>query len=148
MCDQEKERAEIVGKVERVVQTIYELVGECFQALKNELTFMPLSNCFEFFGFDFLRKILDSIIHKKRFISVDSDWNCWLLEANAEPDFRQTGGRLKPMLSQMFEETFRLVIDNIRLSHNVLLTHFTNSFCALVNGNTRRSKLRKLDTCL
>ena len=33
----------------------------------------PRQDCFELFGFDFL---------------VDADWQLWLLEVNAEPDFR------------------------------------------------------------
>ena len=53
--------------------------GECLQCVASELDFSTLPNCWEHFGFDLL---------------VDDAWQPWLLEANAEPDFRQ--GLLEP----------------------------------------------------
>ena len=61
-------------------------MGECFEAVSSDLSFMPLPNCFELFGFDFL---------------VDEAWGVWLLEANAEPDFVQTGSRLSGVIREM-----------------------------------------------
>ena len=49
-------------------------VGECLECVSGELDFFTLPNCWEHFGFDLL---------------VDASWHVWLLEANAEPDFRQ-----------------------------------------------------------
>lgn len=50
--------------------------------MSSELNFMALPNCFELFGLDFM---------------LTEDKKLWLLEANAEPDFKQTGGRLQAL---------------------------------------------------
>ena len=54
------------------------------------------NNCFELFGFDLM---------------VDEDWKVWLLEANAEPDFKQTGNRLQQLVHDVVEETLVLTLD-------------------------------------
>eukprot|EP00210_Caulerpa_lentillifera_P004046 g3859.t1 len=89
-------------KVDKITRDIHRILGECFEAVSHEMNFLPLPNCFEFFGFDFL---------------LDAEWNVWLLEANAEPDFKQTGERLRPKLEQMFEESFQIMIDPLTKSH-------------------------------
>lgn len=43
--------------------------------------------------------------------AVDSEWNCWLLEANAEPDFKQTGQRLRCVIDGLVEGTLQIVAD-------------------------------------
>lgn len=48
---------------------------------------------------------------------VDQNWTVWILEANAEPDFKQTGERLKSKLEQMFEESLQIMIDPISKFH-------------------------------
>lgn len=73
--------------------------GECMEAVSGELSFFPLPNCFELFGFDLL---------------VDDVWHVWLLEANAEPDFAQTGGRLKPLVQGVVQQTLQLVTRSIQ----------------------------------
>lgn len=46
-------------------------------------------------------------------LAVDADWHCWLLEANAEPDFKQTGGRLQHVIEGLIEGALALVLDPI-----------------------------------
>jgi len=72
------------------------LVGQCFEAVSAELSFMPLPNAFELYGFDFL---------------VDSDWRVWLLEVNAQPDFAQTGTELRGVVAGVVEGALALSID-------------------------------------
>ena len=43
---------------------------------------------------------------------VDEDWKVWLLEANAEPDFKQTGNRLQQLVADVVEETLVLTLDH------------------------------------
>ena len=70
----------------RVKDEIGALVAECLDAVSSDLSFMPMANCFELFGFDFL---------------VDRDGGAWLLEANAEPDLVQSGRRLGEVIEEM-----------------------------------------------
>eukprot|EP00937_MAST-01D_sp_MAST-1D-sp2_P002412 g2412.t1 len=79
--------------VERAVRAV---VGESLQAVHSELTFQTHANCFEHFGFDLM---------------VDDQWHVWLLEANAEPDFKQTGSRLETLVRGVVEETLALTLD-------------------------------------
>ena len=57
---------------------------------------MPLPNAFELFGMDLL---------------VDSHWHVWLLEANAEPDFVQTGQALRSVIEGVVEGALSLSLD-------------------------------------
>ncbi|CAD7701435.1 unnamed protein product [Ostreobium quekettii] len=84
---------ERVAAVETAVRSI---IGECLEAVSGELNFFTMPNCFELFGFDLM---------------VDADWNCWVLEANAEPDFKQTGQRLRCIVDGLVEGVLRLVAD-------------------------------------
>ncbi|KAF2024178.1 TTL-domain-containing protein [Setomelanomma holmii] len=54
--------------------------------------FQPLSNAFEIFGLDFM-------------VSIESngELRCWLLEVNAFPDFRQSGGEGKELVQGLFD---------------------------------------------
>ena len=70
------------------------------EAVSSELSFFPLPNCFELFGFDLL---------------VDSSWHVWLLEANAEPDFAQTGARLKPLMAEAVQGALQLVLGSLHI---------------------------------
>jgi len=54
-----------------------------------------LDNTFEIYGFDFL---------------VDDLKNVYLLEANAFPDFQQTGNKLSYVISQMFDQIVNIAI--------------------------------------
>eukprot|EP01095_Lingulamoeba_sp_RSL-Kostka_P006979 TRINITY_DN2209_c1_g1_i1.p1 TRINITY_DN2209_c1_g1~~TRINITY_DN2209_c1_g1_i1.p1 ORF type:complete len:332 (-),score=129.32 TRINITY_DN2209_c1_g1_i1:51-1046(-) len=75
-----------------IFDKIKNITGEVFEACSGELGFFPLPNCFEFFGLDFLIE--------ERSVS-SSDFNVYFLEANAEPDFMQTGERLNFIIKQL-----------------------------------------------
>lgn len=83
-------------RVDSLRQQCFAVIGECLEAVSHELTFFPLPRCFELFGFDLM---------------LDADWRLWLLEANAEPDFGQTGERLKGLVAGVVECTLQLVAD-------------------------------------
>jgi hypothetical protein len=57
---------------------------------------MALPNCFEVFGFDFL---------------VDSNYNCYILEANAGPDLKNTGNRLDYVIVSLLEGVMKNGVD-------------------------------------
>lgn len=83
-------------------QQINDITAELFRAYENEYTvFAPLSNCFEWYGLDFL---------------VDQDMNAIFLEVNPGPDFKQTGDRLKTVIQDLFEQTCELILDRNILS--------------------------------
>lgn len=56
--------------------------------------FQPLPRAFEIFGVDFL---------------VDDQYNVHYLEANAFPDFKQTGGRLGEVIQELFQSVADMV---------------------------------------
>jgi hypothetical protein len=70
---------------ESIVQQIFDTTGEIFEAAARgkSIHFQPFPNAFEVFGLDYL---------------VDEAGRAWLLEVNAFPDFRQTGGDLKSLV--------------------------------------------------
>jgi tubulin--tyrosine ligase len=73
-------------------------VAELFKSLSCEkIVYQSLENAFELYGFDFL---------------IDSDFNCFFLEANAFPDFKQTGVDLNNLIQNLFYQTIALSIDN------------------------------------
>lgn len=74
---------------------ICEVVGDIFEAAAREqmVHFQAIPNAFEVFGVDFL---------------VDAQHNVWLLEANAYPDFKQTGEALQTdVVGGLFKEVVR-----------------------------------------
>ena len=72
-------------------------VGELFECVSNEPTvFQTIPNAFELYGLDFL---------------VDENLNCYFLEANAFPDFKQTGENLNDLISCLFYQTIALTCD-------------------------------------
>lgn len=84
-------------KLDRVFDQIKHVVGELFDCLSCEPTvFQPVENAFELYGFDFL---------------VDQDLNCSFLEANAFPDFKQTGDKLNDLIDCLFYQTISLACD-------------------------------------
>ena len=87
---------EASARCERVFADCAALVGECFAAVSSELSFLALPNALELFGMDLL---------------VDQDWRVWLLEANAEPDFVQTGEALRGVVDGVVEGAFQLAVD-------------------------------------
>lgn len=72
-------------------------VCELFKCLSCEKTvFQPLKNAFEIYGLDFL---------------IDSQYNCYFLEANSYPDFKQTGDNLNNLIKTLFSQTITLSVD-------------------------------------
>ncbi|KAJ2336081.1 tubulin--tyrosine ligase [Coemansia sp. RSA 2681] len=71
-------------KLEHIFDQICKILSDTFAAVSNESTsFQAWTNCIEQFGFDFL---------------LDEDCNAFMLEANAYPDFKQTGDGLKSIV--------------------------------------------------
>jgi tubulin--tyrosine ligase len=79
---------------DRVFEQIKEITGATFEAAARGMSihFQPLPNAFEVFGLDFMVGI-----------EADGGLNTYLLEVNAFPDFRQTGGELSGMIEELFE---------------------------------------------
>lgn len=76
---------------------IHAITGELFAAYENEYSiFCPMPQCYELYGLDFI---------------VDNDMQVHLLEVNPGPDFKQTGGRLRRVIIQLWEQVFRLTVD-------------------------------------
>ncbi|KAF2828688.1 TTL-domain-containing protein [Ophiobolus disseminans] len=77
-----------------IFKQICATTGETFEAAARGMSvhFQALPNAFEIFGLDFM-------------VSVEEDGGlgCWLLEVNAFPDFRQTGGELRGVVEGLFE---------------------------------------------
>ncbi|KAJ1736538.1 tubulin--tyrosine ligase [Coemansia sp. Benny D160-2] len=98
-------------KRESIFDQICQILSETFAAISSESTsFQTWPNCMEQFGFDFL---------------VDENYNAYLLEANAYPDFKQTGERLRSVVEGFMAasaataaETF--LLDNDALTDNAL----------------------------
>ena len=82
----------------QVKKDIFDITNELFKAFENEYTvFAPMNNCFEIFGLDFM---------------VDENLRTSLLEVNPGPDFQQTGGRLKTVIEDLWEQTLQIVLDS------------------------------------
>lgn len=80
-----------------VYNQIKSCVGELFECFVCEPTvFQPLDNGFELYGFDFL---------------VDDSYRVWFLEANAFPDFKQTGDSLNDLIDRLFYQTISVAVD-------------------------------------
>ena len=85
-------------KLDSVFNQIKGCVGELFECLFHEPTvFQPIKNAFELYGFDFL---------------VDNNLNCFFLEANSFPDFKQTGEQLNDLISCLFYQSIALSCDS------------------------------------
>lgn len=92
------------GALESIKQQIYAITKDTFSSYENEYSiFCPMSNCFELFGFDFL---------------IDENMKVHLLEINPGPDFKQTGGRLRELIENLWDQTLRIVIDKDALTEN------------------------------
>ncbi|KAF4457179.1 tubulin--tyrosine ligase PBY1 [Fusarium albosuccineum] len=77
-----------------IFRQICDVTGEIFEAAAKAMPihFQTLPNAFEVFGLDFL---------------VDAKGGAWLLEVNAFPDFKQTGGDLKDIVSGFWKGVLR-----------------------------------------
>lgn len=87
--------------VDHILHQIGELTGEIFEAAADGVGFMPLTNCFELFGLDFL-------LTRNTEGSFE---RVYLLEINAEPDFLQTGSRLRSIVSDLHKDATDIILD-------------------------------------
>ena len=79
-----------------IFEQIKLIVKEIFTGLHNEVTiFQPLKNAFEIYGFDFL---------------IDDNNQVYFLEANAYPDFKQTGDCLSILIKELFQNLIQEII--------------------------------------
>lgn len=100
-----KERSDIASNKEeanniimKIKHDVFDITHELFNAFENEYTvFSPMNNCFEIFGLDFM---------------VDDNLQTYLLEVNPGPDFQQTGGKLKIVIEDLWEQSLQIVFDN------------------------------------
>ena len=78
------------GVLDNIFNQICEVTGEVFEAAARAMPvhFQTMPNAFEVFGLDFL---------------VDAEGVAWLLEANAFPDFKQTGSDLGDVVEGFWE---------------------------------------------
>ncbi|KAI8993242.1 tubulin-tyrosine ligase family-domain-containing protein [Pilobolus umbonatus] len=73
------------------------ILADVFDACTSEMTtFQAMPNVFELFGVDFM---------------MDDQYNVYFLEANAFPDFKQTGHKLQHIIEDLFEATTRVAIE-------------------------------------
>jgi tubulin--tyrosine ligase len=77
-----------------IFRQICDVTGEIFEAAAKAMPihFQTMPNAFEVYGLDFL---------------VDTQGTAWLLEVNAFPDFKQTGGDLKEIVSGFWKGVMR-----------------------------------------
>ncbi|KAJ1654587.1 putative tubulin--tyrosine ligase pby1 [Dispira simplex] len=84
-----------IADLDHVFQQIKLILRELFDAVTSEMTtFQTRSQSFEMFGFDFL---------------ADNQLQTYLLEANAYPDFKQTGSQLQDIVKGFFQATVELL---------------------------------------
>ncbi|KAL7925244.1 tubulin-tyrosine ligase family domain-containing protein [Trichoderma austrokoningii] len=88
---------EQTGMLDKVFGQICETTGEVFEAAARAMPihFQTLPNAFEVFGLDFL---------------VDEHGEAWLLEINAFPDFKQTGGDLKEIVEGFWRGVMKVAV--------------------------------------
>ncbi|KAL6711236.1 hypothetical protein ACN47E_005767 [Coniothyrium glycines] len=77
-----------------VFASICSITSATFEAAARGMSthFQPLPNAFEIFGLDFMVGV-----------EADGELRTYLLEVNAFPDFRQTGGELSGVVQALFE---------------------------------------------
>ncbi|CAF1182109.1 unnamed protein product [Adineta steineri] len=79
-----------------IFEQIKLILNDIFTGLHNEVTiFQPLKNAFEIYGFDFL---------------IDENNQVYFLEANAYPDFKQTGNSLSILIKELFQNIVQQII--------------------------------------
>ncbi|OAL49719.1 tubulin-tyrosine ligase [Pyrenochaeta sp. DS3sAY3a] len=78
----------IFAQITRTTSAVFEAA-----ARGMSIHFQPLPNAFEIFGLDFMVGIDEA----------SGELNTYLLEVNAFPDFRQTGGELRGLVESLFE---------------------------------------------
>ncbi|KAJ1871243.1 tubulin--tyrosine ligase [Coemansia sp. RSA 990] len=115
-------------KREHIFDQICKILGETFAAVSSESTsFQTWSNCLEQFGFDFL---------------VDEDCSAYMLEANAYPDFKQTGSNLRFVVEGFMNASVSMAASKFLLAdcmNEELQSIATNDFKDLVEVFTHKN---------
>ena len=90
------------SKKEHVFSQVKDITRSLFDAATsvNKINFQPIENAYEIFGIDFI---------------ITSDLAVTLLEVNSYPDFKQTGDKLKPLISELFDNIARVAISPLAL---------------------------------
>ena len=85
------------SQLDAIFEQICGITGEVFEAAARAMPihFQTMPNAFEVFGLDFL---------------VDASGEVWLLEVNAFPDFKQTGGDLSEIVRGFWEGVMRCAV--------------------------------------
>lgn len=84
-------------QLSRIFEQICNVTGEIFEAAARAMPvhFQTLPNAFEVFGLDFM---------------VDGSGETWLLEVNAFPDFKQTGGDLSDIVEGFWRAVMKRAV--------------------------------------
>ncbi|KAI9503816.1 tubulin-tyrosine ligase/Tubulin polyglutamylase [Coemansia spiralis] len=93
-------------KLDSIFDQICRILSDTFAAVSSETTsFQTWPNCMEQFGFDFL---------------VDESCNVYLLEANAYPDFKQTGEGLKSVVEGFMAASVAAAVEKFLLDKDMI----------------------------
>ncbi|KAG2212356.1 hypothetical protein INT47_001717 [Mucor saturninus] len=85
------------SELNHIFEQMKKILADVYDACASEMTtFQAIPNAFELFGIDFM---------------IDEDLKVYFLEANAFPDFKQTGGKLQHIIQELFESTSRVAIE-------------------------------------
>jgi tubulin--tyrosine ligase len=103
-----------------VFRQICDVTGQVFEAAARNMLvhFQTVPFAFEVFGLDFL---------------VDVEGRAWLLEANAFPDFQQTGDDFKDIIAGLFEEVMNVAVKPFFLGDE---PHLSDRLVAVLDINT------------
>lgn len=87
------------ARQQHVSEQINAVARQVFQVVvADPMGFQPQDGAFELYGLDFM---------------LDDQWHVWYLEANAFPDFCQSGQRLSGVIQDLVATTARLVVNGV-----------------------------------
>ncbi|KAJ2720325.1 tubulin--tyrosine ligase [Coemansia sp. Benny D115] len=93
-------------KLDYVFKQICDILSDTFAAVSSQSTsFQAWANCIEQFGFDFL---------------VDEDYTVFMLEANAYPDFKQTGEGLRGVVDEFMQASVAVAAEQFLIDQDDL----------------------------
>ena len=122
-------------KIKHVLRQMENITAELFSAYQNEISvFVPLEECFEHYGLDFL---------------VDDNWNVYLLEVNPGPDFKMTGERLQFVIEDLMGDTIdaallpKLVQSQPFMEQSTLQPRCVGALNLVYEGQTRSKALSR-----
>ncbi|ORZ01804.1 tubulin-tyrosine ligase family-domain-containing protein [Syncephalastrum racemosum] len=94
------------ANLDKAFTKMQQTLRDVFDACTGEMTtFQAIPNAFEIFGVDFL---------------VDDNFDVYFLEANAFPDFKQTGSQLQHIIDELFEATVSVAIEKQEPKENLV----------------------------